>query len=256
MTVKEQLNTVKNNVPRVYEAGQRSIQEEVNGQIEEMKADVERIESIAKGANQSVSYGDYSTVIATFNGLAKDTFNVGQNLMIITLNVPDLWISGIEETAVAFEYTTDEDIVNTLKESGYIQVGYYKLSALETGKVDLTEYLKITNKPRNVYGTDSNGKQVVIPCTNNMQGSAVVQRNPDGSVQVPKSTGQVHAVNNERMKDYVGNLPDNLTLTDDTTAEDGTVTEGTKTKWQKWLGLGDINTALEEILGVWYGNIS
>ena len=110
--------------------------------------------------------------------------------------------------------------------------------------------VKATNKPRNVYGTDANGKQVVIPCTNNMQGSGVVQRNPDGSIQTPKATGQVHAVNNERMIDYVGNLPDNLTLTDDTTAEDGTVTEGTKTKWQKWLGLDAINTAIEAILGV------
>lgn len=48
----------------------------------------------------------------------------------------------------------------------------------------------------------------------------------------------------EEVLQVVDNLPDNLTLTEDTEAEDGTVTEGTKTKWQKWLGVGGGGTKL------------
>ena len=64
--------------------------------------------------------------------------------MIITLQVPDLWISGIESTSQTYTYTTDEAFTTELNTNGYVQVGYYKLSALETQKVDLTDYVKNT----------------------------------------------------------------------------------------------------------------
>lgn len=102
---------------------------------------INEVNSIAKGANQAVSYGNYSTMITAFNALASDVYNVGQNVMIITLNVPDLWISSIESTSSAYTYTTDEAFTTALKNNGYVQVGYYKLSALETQKVDLTNYV-------------------------------------------------------------------------------------------------------------------
>jgi hypothetical protein len=43
---------------------------------------------------------------------------------------------------INYTYSTDEDFTNLLKEQGYVQVGYYNLSALETQKVDLTDYAK------------------------------------------------------------------------------------------------------------------
>ena len=43
---------------------------------------------------------------------------------------------------INYTYSTDEDFTNSLKEQGYVQVGYYNLSALETQKVDLTDYAK------------------------------------------------------------------------------------------------------------------
>ena len=60
---------------------------------------INEVNSIAKGANQTLSYGNYSTMITAFNSLANNVYNVGQNVMIITLQVPDLWISGIESTS-------------------------------------------------------------------------------------------------------------------------------------------------------------
>ena len=65
--------------------------------------------------------------------------------MIITLNVPDLWISGIESASQSYTYTTDEAFTTALATNGYVQVGYYKLSALETQKVDLTNYVTNTD---------------------------------------------------------------------------------------------------------------
>ena len=106
---------------------------------------INEVDSIAKGANQALSYGNYSTMITAFNSLANNVYNVGQNVMIITLQVPDLWISGIESTSQTYTYTTDEAFTTALNTNGYVQVGYYKLSALETQKVDLTDYVKNTD---------------------------------------------------------------------------------------------------------------
>ena len=108
---------------------------------------INEVDSIAKGANQALSYGNYSTMITAFNNLANDIYNIGQNIMIITLEVPDLWISGIESTSSTYTYVDDETFVNELKTNGYVQVGYYKLSALETQKVNLDDYVtKTENK--------------------------------------------------------------------------------------------------------------
>lgn len=117
---------------------------------------INEVNSIAKGANQALSYGNYSTMITAFNALANDIYNVGQNVMIVTLEVPDLWISGIESTSVPYTYTTDEAFTTALSTNGYVQVGYYKLSALETQKVDLTDYEQNTNKTTTISSSSTN----------------------------------------------------------------------------------------------------
>ena len=113
---------------------------------------INEVNSIAKGANQALSYSNYQAMITVFNSLANNVYNVGQNVMIITLEVPDLWISGIESTSQSYTYTTDEAFTTELATNGYVQVGYYRVSALETQKVDLTNYVQFNN-----YASDSNG---------------------------------------------------------------------------------------------------
>ena len=113
---------------------------------------INEVNSIAKGANQALSYGNYSAMVTAFNSLANNVYNTGQNVMIVTLQVPDLWISGIESTSQTYTYVDDATIVNDLQTNGYIQVGYYKLSALETQKVDLTNYVTNTD-----YASSSKG---------------------------------------------------------------------------------------------------
>lgn len=92
------------------------------------------------GANKAVSFINYSAMITALNSLSADSYAIGQNVMIVTLKVPDLWVSAIEETQVSCTYTTDEEFVSVLSTNGSVQVGYFKLSALETQKVDLTDY--------------------------------------------------------------------------------------------------------------------
>lgn len=129
---------------------------------------INEVNSIAKGAQQTVSYSNYQTMITAFNSLASDAYNVGQNVMIVTLEVPDLWISSVETTSQAYTYTTDEAIVNALKTNGYIQVGYYKLSALETSKVDLTNYVQKTdNATSNEVEAKSSTSKFLTPANIN-----------------------------------------------------------------------------------------
>lgn len=106
---------------------------------------INEVNDIAKGANQALGYRNYQSMITSFNSLANNVYNVGQNVMIVTLNVPDLWISSIESTSQSYTYTSDSDFTNALSTNGYVQVGYYKLSALETQKVDLTNYVTNTD---------------------------------------------------------------------------------------------------------------
>lgn len=101
---------------------------------------INEVNSVAKGANQAVSFVSYSDMVTTVNALAADVYRAGQNVMIQTLEVPDLWVYSVESTSVPYTYTTDEAFINGLDTDGYVQVGYYKLSALETQKVDLTDY--------------------------------------------------------------------------------------------------------------------
>jgi hypothetical protein len=131
---------------------------------------INEVNSLAKGANQAIAFPDYYNIVTAFNLIDEDYFRVGQNVYVIALNVPDLWISKIETTSAPYTYTTDEAFINDLTTNGYVQVGYYRLSALETQKVDLTNYVTFTNYPSgatagviktlNTYATavDGNGR--------------------------------------------------------------------------------------------------
>lgn len=82
-------------------------------------------------------YDDYEDAVTAINAWAADHRGVGDNVYIRTDNVPDLWVSAVEETSVPYTYTTDAAIVSALSTVGYVQFGYYKLSALETQKVSI-----------------------------------------------------------------------------------------------------------------------
>lgn len=87
------------------------------------------------------SFSDIQALVTALNGATADEMNVGSNLFIQTLNVPDFWVYSRENTSVTYTYTTDEDFINAIKTNGgAVQVGYYKVSILESDKVNLTDY--------------------------------------------------------------------------------------------------------------------
>ena len=124
-----------------YEIVDEKAREDIN--IVAEKAD--EALSLAKGATKAFVYDTYSDMIAELNALDKAELLVNFHVMIRTVCVPDLWISGVSDEHVEYSYTSNEDFIVDLTEDGVVQVGYFVLSALETQKVDLSEYVKNTD---------------------------------------------------------------------------------------------------------------
>ena len=108
--------------------------------------DFQEVESIAKGANKAISFSNYQTMIAYFNDdkLPKEKYNIGQSIMIETLDVPDLWISKVSDDHIKY-YSGAPAFREKIKETNRARIGYYDFSPLETQKVDLSEYVKNTD---------------------------------------------------------------------------------------------------------------
>ncbi|HLP05098.1 MAG TPA: hypothetical protein VK152_06690 [Paludibacter sp.] len=104
---------------------------------------INEVLDIAKGAQQAQSEMNYETVIGDMNGFPLDDRygNIGQSILIETVDVPDLWISGKSAPSVPYTYVSDEQFINDIiAGGGHVKVGYYHLSVLETAKVNLTDY--------------------------------------------------------------------------------------------------------------------
>ena len=108
----------------------------------ELQSGIDAAKRIAQGANQAIAYDSYATMVTAFNSLPNDAYKVGQGVLIGTVNVPDLWVYAVSDANASYTYTSDEDLANALKEVGSVHIGYYYLSALETQKVDLSEYVQ------------------------------------------------------------------------------------------------------------------
>lgn len=107
---------------------------------------INEVNSLAKGAQQAVSFDDYATLTSDVNSWTLDDVfgNIGQSLYIRLLNVPDLWIFDKLTNHIPYVYVDDETFVNSLDTVGYVQIGYYLISKLETSKLILTDYVPYT----------------------------------------------------------------------------------------------------------------
>ncbi|MBQ8481003.1 MAG: hypothetical protein IJ532_00515 [Alphaproteobacteria bacterium] len=104
--------------------------------------------SIAEGRARAVSFESYSALVTALNAAANTDYKVGDNIFIQAKEVPDLWVYSVESTTTSYSYTTDDALISAL-EAGAVQVGYYKIAAMETGKVDLAGYVPTTRKVNN-----------------------------------------------------------------------------------------------------------
>lgn len=176
---------------------------------------INEVDSIAKGANQALSFASYAAMVTEFNSLDDDVYNVGQNIYIRTLEVPDLWISSVESTSTTYTYVDDATFVSGLDTNGYVQVGYYRLSALETQKVDLTNYVTNTDyATSNVAGVMKVSNGVVVGGTGSVSCSPRTYADYSGlssSYFISKGTLEnVIAGKDLTTKSYVDSLVGNL----------------------------------------------
>lgn len=100
------------------------------------------LKKLIQAIPQATSFTSVTNMISTLNGASKTSYNVGHNLYIVERGVPDFWISSVESSAANYTGTAT-DLINTLKNqsNSTVQIGYYKISLLETQKVDLTNYV-------------------------------------------------------------------------------------------------------------------
>ena len=97
--------------------------------------------SIAEGRARAVSFETYSAMVTALNSAANTDYKVGDNIFISEQEVPDLWIYSVESTSSDYTYTSENALSAALQSSAYVQIGYYKVAAMETAKVDLTGYV-------------------------------------------------------------------------------------------------------------------
>ena len=85
------------------------------------------------------TYATISDMVAGLNSLASNALNVGTSIFIQTLSVPDFWVYAVNASSIQYTYTSDQNLIDEINENGYVQIGYFSISELETEKVDLTD---------------------------------------------------------------------------------------------------------------------
>lgn len=109
--------------------------------------DKEKLQYICVGRDytqiQSKSFSTISDMVLELNSYSSTELKVATNLYIQSLDVPDFWVYSVEETNVQYVYTSDNDLISEINNNGSLQIGYYKISMLETEKVDLADYATI-----------------------------------------------------------------------------------------------------------------
>ena len=91
------------------------------------------------------TYASISDMVAGLNALDNTALNVGTNIFVQTLDVPDFWVYSVNASKVVYNYSSDQNLIDSINANGYVQIGYYSISKLESQKVDLDGVLKNTD---------------------------------------------------------------------------------------------------------------
>lgn len=116
---------------------------------------INEVNDVAKGAQKAISKTNYSTLVTYLKSLPSDGLTIGQTIYIETLNVPDVWIFSKSVTFNDYIYVSDNQFITDVIDNNTI-VGYFGLSKLETGKINLTDYVPYTGATKNVNLGDYN----------------------------------------------------------------------------------------------------
>ena len=118
------------------------------------------------GKSQSKTYNNYQAFVTAVNAMNNTALKVGDNVFIVTQDVPDMWVSAVNSSSATYTYTSDSAIVTALGSANGLTVGYYVFRELETEKVDLTAY---QTKTDNGLNTTS---KTVVGAINEVKGTA------------------------------------------------------------------------------------
>lgn len=193
------------------------------------------------GANKSASFNSYSDMVNALNAAASNVYRVGQNIMVVTLDVPDLWVSQLVETAQPYSYTSDKDITDALKANGSITIGYYVISQLETQKVDLTDYNTKAQVDTKITNAINGVAQVVTKADNTTINASVNSTVPVLTHVYTTPVESIYIIKTNRTQGYslqfktaasctVGNYDDQTYLGDD--CADGVFTPQANTNYE------------------------
>ena len=150
----------------------------------------QEVQEIAAGKAKTFPYDDYQKFVAATNALPKTAMNVSDNVLIKTLNVPDMWVTRVNAVSTQYVYTTDQDIIDKLNTTYGLTVGYFTFSQLETTKVDLEPYQTKTDNTlvtsdKTVVGAINEVKGVADGATTKSNtNAAVIKDIQDGNVAV------------------------------------------------------------------------
>lgn len=148
------------------DAGIKSQLEDTNKEVNSIKYTANSVYDIAAGANRAKSFATYKDFVKRINEVPiidpfidlqnyPETYlPIGNNILIGTIDVPDLWVMGYSNENGFETYVQETDDLNIiipqqLKENGCFYTKWLKIGQLETQKVDLTEYdtsLEVDNK--------------------------------------------------------------------------------------------------------------
>lgn len=101
------------------------------------------------GKSQSKTYTNYQAFVTAVNAMNNTALKVGDNVFIVTPDVPDMWVSAVNSSSATYTYSSDSAIVTALGSANGLTVGYYVFRELETQKVDLTAYQTKTDNSLN-----------------------------------------------------------------------------------------------------------
>lgn len=162
--------------------------------VTQLRDEIENLESIAKGAVGGETFMTYEELVNELNSADNTAFYQGQHMLIKTIGVPDVWVYEVSDTNVPYTYTDDETLAKAVTETT-VQVGYYVLSALETQKVVLADYMKKPTIANAVSVTDANGKVMEMKYTNAATGDTIMYRDGNGRTNVHDPVSDYHAAN-------------------------------------------------------------
>lgn len=127
------------NVKHATEAG-KATNDSAGNKITDTYATKNELSEGLAGRATTKTYADYQAFVAAIGALQKSGLKVGDNVYIKTLDVPDMWVTAVNETSTAYTYTNDQAIINALDTTSGLTVGYFSFSKLETEKVNLSAY--------------------------------------------------------------------------------------------------------------------